>query len=121
MYHHLHKRSNSSRTPHLLSTSKVCILHQTKFQGAFSTYRLLYLIEEKSPSQIPCLSAWCMLLNHQYHPCGGLLENVGIKPHIVKSFRANIRVCLVYIFVTSYGWNMFSSMRAFQRILKYSK
>ena len=121
MYHHLHKRSNSSRTPHLLSTSKVGILHQTKFQGAFSTYRMLYLIEEKSPSQIPCLSAWCMLLNHQYHPCGGLLENVGIKPHIVKSFRANIRVCLVYIFVTSYGWNMFSSMRAFQRILKYSK
>ena len=46
-----------------LSTSKVDVLNQAKVQGAFSTYRMLYLIAETiTKSQTPCLSVWCVLL-----------------------------------------------------------
>lgn len=72
-----------------------------------------------SPSQIPCLSG--VLLKHQSHPCGGLLENVGFSPTLSKSFWAPIWVSLACVFATSNAWSVFSYWRAFQRIFNYSK
>ena len=79
--------STSSRTSRLLSTSKVDVFNQAKVQGANSTYRMLYLIEEiitKSNFVSVCLLC---ATNYQSLLCGGLLENMGFFPHCQVNFE----------------------------------
>ena len=64
-----------------------------KVQGAFSTYRMLYLIEKLSPTQTLCLSVWfvmsvCLVcatnitnLTHE-----GIVGKYEYKSHIDKSY-----------------------------------
>ena len=63
----------------ILSTSKVDILIRAKGQGAFSTYRMLYLTAgtiTKSSSASVCLcGACCWTINLI---CGGLLDKLSI-------------------------------------------
>ncbi|KAL8094398.1 hypothetical protein AgCh_036071 [Apium graveolens] len=62
------------------------MLTRAKVQGAFSTYRMLYLIEEtitKSNSVSVCLSVWCVLLRLPISPMWGIVGKYGYKSHIV--------------------------------------
>ena len=63
----------------ILSTSKVDILIRAKVQGAFSTYRMLYLTARtitKSSSASVCLCGACYWTINLI--CGGLLDKLSI-------------------------------------------